>query len=113
MAESAALAARQGSPEDANVLPRVGIADVPSDIRVPTSRDSEIAGLPVTWFDRGTNGIVYLDLSVEVPALASPNLERLRLYASCLCEVGWGSGTTGRPRRGRQRSAVGWARTAR
>ena len=90
MAESAALAARQGSPEDANRLPRVGIADVPSDIRVPTSRDSEIAGLPVTWFDRGTNGIVYLDLCVEVPALAPPDLERLRLYASCLCEVGCG-----------------------
>ncbi|MCA1851057.1 MAG: insulinase family protein, partial [Beggiatoa sp.] len=51
---------------------------------------SEIAGLPVTWFDRGTNGIVYLDLCVEIPALAPPDLERLRLYASCLSEVGCG-----------------------
>ncbi len=90
MAESAALAARQDRPQDASILPRVGIADVPPDLRVPISRDTVIGGLPVTWFDRGTNGIVYLDLCVEVPALLPPDVERLRLYASCLSEVGCG-----------------------
>ncbi len=90
VADSTALSARQDSTQDAGILPRVGIADVPPDIKVPASQDSVIAGLPVTWFDRGTNGIVYLDLFVEVPALAPSELERLRLFAGFLCEVGYG-----------------------
>ncbi len=90
VADSAALSARQGGTEDASILPRVGIADVPPDIRVPDSHDTDIAGLPVTFFDRGTNGIVYLDLFVEVPDLAPSDRERLRLFASCFCEVGCG-----------------------
>jgi Zn-dependent M16 (insulinase) family peptidase len=90
VAENAALAARQEHAGDASILPKVGIADVPPDIRVPESRDTDIAGLPVTWFDRGTNGIVYIDLFVEVPALAPADLDRLRIYTGCLTEVGCG-----------------------
>jgi hypothetical protein len=44
----------------------------------------------VTWFDQGTNGLIYETIAVELPELSQEEIALLRLYSLCLTEVGCG-----------------------
>ena len=86
---AAALARRQEQQDDPEVLPRVSLEDIPADIPIPEGEASR-AGLPASWYARGTNGLVYQELVIDLPALEDALSARLPLYASCLAEVGSG-----------------------
>ncbi len=86
---TAALEQRQAVEDDAGVLPRVTLADVPPFVAVehPTIVD---CGLPVHPYPRGTNGIVHAQLSYDLPPLTEEVLGSLTLFSQYLLEVGNG-----------------------
>ena len=92
IAQAAALQARQHQQDDPELLPKVGLADVPGDLKIPEGKAEVIANhLPVTWFTQGTNGMVYQNIVVELPPLAEDLVEILPLFCDCLTEVGCGA----------------------
>ena len=85
-----ALAERQQRHDDPEVLPRVGLDDVPPDLKIAEGRQAAVRHLPTTWYAQGTNGMVYLQAVVDLPALNPDELELLPLLGLCLTEVGSG-----------------------
>lgn len=83
-----ALAERQQQEDDPELLPRVTLADVPLEIEIPEGSTDTLAGMPITWFQRGTNGIIYQQLVVDLPALPEDLLDLLPLYCLMLTEAG-------------------------
>lgn len=84
------LEARQNSKDDPDLLPKVGLEDIPADLPIPTGEEKPLAGTPATWFGRGTNGLVYEELVVDLPEL-EPELSALvPLFCDALSEVGSG-----------------------
>ncbi|HSC75867.1 MAG TPA: insulinase family protein [Pseudomonadales bacterium] len=89
--QSVALQARQEAELDENILPRVTLADVPANMLIPQAANVISDPLPLTTFAAGTNGLVYQQLVINLPALTTQEMTLLPLYAACLTEVGNGT----------------------
>ena len=87
MAQSAALKIRQQEPDDPEILPKVGLADVPDKLPIPSAKVAA-AKLPLTYFPAGTNGLVYQQVIFDLPDLDDEMLDILPDYSSCLTELG-------------------------
>jgi Zn-dependent M16 (insulinase) family peptidase len=85
-----ALAERQQTVDDPEVLPRVGLEDVPPDLRLAEGSEDQVAGMQTDWYAQGTNGIVYHKLVVDLPALDDDLVDLLPLFCDCMTEVGVG-----------------------
>ena len=86
---SAALKTRQSQVDDMSILPKVGLEDVPA--RLPEYDNQKVAGaLPVTFYPQGTNGLVYQQLVMDLPALDEEEIEYLPLFSSMMTELGIG-----------------------
>ncbi len=83
-----ALQERQRRSDDPELLPKVTLEDVPAQRRYPQGEQLQVNGLPLTWFDATTNGLVYQSIIIELPALAEQETALLDIYADCLSEVG-------------------------
>ncbi len=90
--QARALKDRQESEDDPEMLPKVGLEDVPEEIAIPVGRRRQGDGPDTTWYSRGTNGLVYHDLVVDLPQLDDALLPELDLFCDCLTEVGVGDG---------------------
>ncbi|SCZ62966.1 insulinase family protein [Thiohalomonas denitrificans] len=88
LAES--LNRRQFQQDDPDKLPKVGLEDIPSDLPIPKGETGTIDGVPSTWFARGTNGLFYQEVVVELPELDQELSDLLPLYCDALAEVGSG-----------------------
>ncbi|MGI9305376.1 MAG: insulinase family protein [Gammaproteobacteria bacterium] len=88
---AAVLKERQEAEDDPELLPKVTLADVPADIKIPESAHDDVNGMPATWFAQGTNGLVYQQIVVELPALDAETTAELPLFCDCLTEVGVGN----------------------
>ncbi len=89
IARAAELAERQMSADDPEQLPKVGLEDVPTELSIPEGE--ETGGEPsTTWFSRGTNGLFYQQLVIDLPQLKPELLELVPLYADIVTEVGSG-----------------------
>ncbi|MAL96723.1 MAG: peptidase M16 [Haliea sp.] len=84
------LDARQQQVDDLSILPKVTLADVAPTLPRLDYSTRGVAGLPLTAYARGTNGLVYQQLIAELPALADADLELLPLYTRLLTETGLG-----------------------
>lgn len=84
------LAARQRRLDDPDVLPRLELEDVPTELPIPDGRTQLVAGQPVTWYNQPTNGLVYQQVVVDLPNLDPELLDWLPMYAYFLSEVGSG-----------------------
>lgn len=84
------LAARQARQDDPEILPKVGLEDIPSRISIPSGSQEKVGSLPATFFDQGTNGLVYQQIVAELPDLDEASLNLLPYYTSCLTELGCG-----------------------
>ncbi|MGM0767221.1 MAG: insulinase family protein [Pseudomonadota bacterium] len=83
-----ALEERQQRKDDDSILPKVDLTDVPLQMPEPESRyDGDIAA---TVFARGTNGLVYQQVVLPVPALTEDELLLLPYYTTLIPEVGCG-----------------------
>lgn len=85
-----ALRARQQAQEDAEVLPKVTLKDVPQSLRIPSGWRGTISACPTTWYPQGTNGMVYQQIVSSLPDLQHEELGALPLFCSCVSEVGCG-----------------------
>ncbi len=90
IAQAQALAERQQRRDDPELLPRVGLEDVPPDLKIPHGVSGAVGELPTHWYDQGTNGMVYLQAVLDLPALAADELDLLPLLCACLTDVGSG-----------------------
>ncbi len=86
--QAQALAERQQRQDDAELLPKVGLADVPADLKIAEGISRPVGTVPATWYAQGTNGMVYLQTVLELPALEPDELDLLPLFCACLSEVG-------------------------
>jgi presequence protease len=84
------LEARQEQKLDESILPKVTLRDVKPDIRVLESHRSQLGVLPATTYAAGTNGIVYQQITIEIPELDHELLQLLPYYTNALTEVGIG-----------------------
>ncbi|MES2623942.1 MAG: insulinase family protein [Pseudomonadota bacterium] len=89
-----ALQARQNQKHDASLLPKVELADVPSDIKWPTGNKHSLklnaATMPLSFYAQGTNGLSYQQVIITLPKLTAIETATLSSYTSCLTEVGLG-----------------------
>ncbi|HTT09099.1 MAG TPA: insulinase family protein [Gammaproteobacteria bacterium] len=81
---------RQREPADPNILPKVELADVPPDLKIPTGQGLEINGMPLARYVEGTNGLVHLQAIVDLPALTDEEKELVVIFYNLLDEVGSG-----------------------
>ena len=87
--QAEALQARQNEQDPEDILPKVGLQDVPEDLPIiePVSIDSD---LPIACFASGTNGLVYEQAIIPLPDLDQDELQLLPLLTFCLTEMGVG-----------------------
>ena len=86
--QAKALEARQAQQDDPDILPRVTLNDVPEALKIPQAVHEPVAGVPATWYDQPTNGLVYQQIVIDLPALGDDELNLLPLLAETLSEVG-------------------------
>ncbi|MBK8752901.1 MAG: insulinase family protein [Candidatus Competibacteraceae bacterium] len=106
MAQTQALAERQQQPDDPELLPKVGLADVPADLKIVEGVSRPVGAVPATWYAQGTNGMVYLQAVLDLPALEADELDLLPLFCACLSEVG-SAGRDYRTTQARQAAVTG------
>ncbi|MDG4597902.1 MAG: insulinase family protein [Candidatus Contendobacter sp.] len=100
------LAERQQRQDDPELLPKVGLADVPPDLKIAEGVARPVGVLPAHWYAQGTNGMVYLQTILDLPALNSDELDLLPLFCACLTEVG-SAGRDYRTTQARQAAVTG------
>lgn len=83
-----ALEARQNRKDDPELLPKVGLEDVPAELDIPQGHETALAGRPSTWFDRSTNGISYQQVVMQLPDMPAELLELLPIFSNVVTEVG-------------------------
>ena len=88
LASTRALIERQNQDDDPEILPRVGIADIPADLHIAQGRSQKLGKTPATWYAQGTNGMVYEQLIIDLPNFEPELRELLPIYSLCLSEVG-------------------------
>jgi presequence protease len=90
MEQSALLKARQDQEDDPQVLPKVGLEDIPPEPCWVEGKSTTVADLPVNWYARGTNGLVYQQVIMPLPELSASQQDLLPIFCGCLTEVGCG-----------------------
>ena len=68
--QAEALAERQLQEDNPELLPKVGLSDVPAEIKIPQATKQSIAGTDSTVYKQGTNGLVYHEIICELPELS-------------------------------------------
>jgi len=84
------LEERQNTEDDAELLPRVTLEDVPAVLKIPTHDRHRVASMDTTWFSQGTNGLVYAYIVADLPHLEPELRELLPLFSNVITEVGCG-----------------------
>ncbi|QKQ27542.1 insulinase family protein [Candidatus Reidiella endopervernicosa] len=87
---AADLETRQNQQDDPDVLPKVGLDDIPDELPIPEGEEQQVGSTPTTWFSRSTNGIVYQDLVIEIPVLEPELSGLLPMLSDIITEVGCG-----------------------
>jgi Zn-dependent M16 (insulinase) family peptidase len=86
--QSIELAQRQLQQDNPEILPKVGLEDVPAEMRIPEAVTRTLSSAPSTLYAQGTNGLVYQELVLDLPALESDELDMLPHFSTCLTELG-------------------------
>ncbi|CBL44948.1 peptidase m16-like [gamma proteobacterium HdN1] len=85
------LLARQQETPNADLLPKVGLSDVPSHTPMPQEIVAESNIGTITRYDQGTNGLVYHQVFYPMPALNEDDARRLPLLTMLLGDLGAGT----------------------
>lgn len=90
MEQAQQLQARQMQKDDPDILPKVGLEDVPESLKYPERLEAEIKGTPFINYAAGTNGILYQQIIAELPQLDEEEMVLLPLLSHFITEVGIG-----------------------
>ena len=85
-----ALKQRQEMTEDLDILPKVGLDDIPKYIHFSQPHLQQAQPFPLTSYAAGTNGLVYQQLIMPVPELTAEQFDLLPLFSTCVTEMGVG-----------------------
>ena len=88
--QAAALEKRQNEEDDISILPKVGLEDVPAKMLIPTGSTRLLGDIQTSFFDQGTNGLIYQQIIVDLPDLQKELVNLLPIYTYCLTELGCG-----------------------
>jgi len=88
--QAAALQARQNEIDDISILPKVGLEDVPAKMKIPKGVSSKFNDLEHSFYDQGTNGLIYQQVVIELPELEEELVNLLPVYTYCITELGYG-----------------------
>ena len=88
--QTQALAERQNTKDDPNVLPKVTRADVPPTMHICSGTNTSINGAPAMHYAQGTNGLVYPHVVTDLPKLDAQLLALLPIYTNVATELGSG-----------------------
>ena len=91
--QAKALQSRQEASENANLLPKVGIEDIPKEISYSKKMPLLKKAIPITAYQAGTNGLVYQQAILPVPALEEQFIDLIPLYTACVTQLGVGNRT--------------------
>ena len=91
VAQAKALLARQAEKPNADILPKVTLADVPADLHVPEGQTRTLGPMAATSFAAGTNGLVYQQVVYPIPAIGDELVDVLGYYGSLVTELGVGA----------------------
>ena len=85
---------RQNQVDDASILPKVGISDIPKEVSLPKleKRTSESGSVHFVGAS-GTNGLVYQQIALDLPDLSEERQAKLPLLCALATEVGLGDAT--------------------
>jgi len=87
---AAALEKRQNEEDDISILPKVGLEDVPAKLQIPCGSSKTLDDMQLAFFEQGTNGLIYQQIIVDMPALDDELVNLLPVYTYCLTELGCG-----------------------
>jgi len=82
------LAQRQQEEDDPEVLPKVGLGDVPATMSIASGVEVKNTNIPVSYYAQGTNGISYQQLIIKLPELSDELINVLPFYTSIITELG-------------------------
>ncbi|MCO1335861.1 insulinase family protein [Microbulbifer sp. OS29] len=85
-----ALADRQNREDDASILPKVGVEDIPAELPDVEGEAVELGPQKLTRYNAGTNGLVYQQLVCALPEFTETEKQLLPYYCQVLSEVGLG-----------------------
>lgn len=88
--QAEALAERQNQQDNPDILPKVGLADVPPELKLVAGK-YQAEPLPVRFYERGTNGLVYQQVIMPLPSLSAEQLQWLPYYMGSIAELGVGN----------------------
>ncbi len=94
IANTKALAARQAQQDDVSILPKVGLEDIPADLKIAEGQSYTLpingVDVPLTTFSAGTNGLFYQQIIIDLPEFSESQQKLLPFYSSLLSELGAG-----------------------
>tara|TARA_Y100000385_G_scaffold267756_1_gene304173 strand:+ start:1766 stop:4732 length:2967 start_codon:yes stop_codon:yes gene_type:complete len=87
---AARLLERQNHEDDASILPKVGLDDIPKTISEPRvmSLDAKDKKIKMSYYPSPTNGIAYQHIVYSLPHLSEEQKSLLPLFTSCITELG-------------------------
>ncbi|GAA0794066.1 insulinase family protein [Marinobacterium sediminicola] len=88
--QAEALEARQQQVDDDSILPCVTLEDVPAALHLPTAAELAKGPANTTWYNAGTNGLVYQQVIIDLPELSEREQSLLPIFTYCLTELGCG-----------------------
>lgn len=91
VAQATALETRQNQEDDASILPKVGIEDVPPHIIDAIPNASNSSSPKTTSYSAGTNGLCYQQVVFKLPMLSTAELALLPHYCHFITELGLGA----------------------
>lgn len=94
IANTKALVARQAQIDDVSILPKVGLSDIPADLKIAEGKSYTLPingiDIPITTFEAGTNGLCYQQIIIDLPVLTEREQSLIPFYSSLLSELGAG-----------------------
>jgi len=90
IAQAQQLKARQESQDNPDLLPEVTREDIPTDFDLAVPTNSTIAAMPAASAACATNGLVYAELIVDLPAFNTEQQAMLPFFSQVVDELGSG-----------------------
>ncbi|WP_299943599.1 insulinase family protein [uncultured Microbulbifer sp.] len=85
-----ALVDRQNREDDASILPKVGVEDIPAELPDVEGEKTSLGAQKLSRYSAGTNGLVYQQVVCALPELSEEEHQLLPYYCQILSEVGLG-----------------------
>jgi len=88
--KSVELKQRQTQKDDVDILPKVGIADIPKDMYIASGEKLNHVAAPLTRYEQPTNGLSYIQVISHMPNLDDNHLSVFPYFTNCFTELGYG-----------------------